>query len=155
VISVDDFDAETAAKYGCMSCLSVFTSSVLYCADDLTLKFKGINRMIPDAEFEYFVDKFARRVAGWDHYGIATAKQLINENSAFPTVSQWLETWDAFLEGQIKTTFQARYPERIKARVQTNVSFEKNILEFPLKCTPLRNARFRPDTPHQLQLRTK
>lgn len=82
--------------------------------------------MIPDAQFEYFVDKFARRVAGWDHYGITTAKQLINKNSAFPTACPWLESWDAFLEGQNKPAFQARFPELIKAGVQTNVSFERN-----------------------------
>ncbi|CZR60268.1 uncharacterized protein PAC_10164 [Phialocephala subalpina] len=101
VISADNFDVKTAAEYG------------------------WINPVIPDAQFEYFVEKFARRVAGWDYYGILTAKQLINKNSAFPTVSQWLETWEAFLEGRIKPAFQIRYPELIKAGVQTNVNFRE------------------------------
>ena len=81
--------------------------------------------MIQDAQFEYFVDKFARRVAGWNYYGISTAKLLINKNSAFPTVSQWLETWEAFLEGRTKPAFQICYPELIKAGVQADVSFRE------------------------------
>ena len=83
--------------------------------------------MISDPQFEYFVDKFARRVGGWDHHGIATANQIVNKNSPFPTVSQWLETWGAFLKAQTKPAFQVRFPELIEARVQTNVSFERNM----------------------------
>jgi len=60
---------------------------------------KGINRAIPDGQFDDFVDRFARRVGGWDRHGIATAKSLINKYSGFPTVAQWEETWEAFLVG--------------------------------------------------------
>lgn len=42
-------------------------------------------------------------------------------------MSQWLETWNAFLEAQTQPAFLVRYPELIKAGVQTNVSFERNM----------------------------
>ena len=99
----------------------------------LTLNLKGINRAIPDDEFEYFVDKFARRVASFDHFGIATAKQLVNKNSGFPTVAAWEETWDAFEECQKQPLFKARFPALIKAGVQVNVTFERTMGEELLR----------------------
>ncbi len=56
----------------------------------------GINRAIPDAQFEEFVDTFARRVAGWDRYAIGAAKFLINERTGFPTAEQQQESFNSF-----------------------------------------------------------
>lgn len=94
---------------------------------------KGINRAIPDDQFDYFVDKFARRVAGWDHYGITTAKRLINKNSAWPTVEAWEETWDGFTEGLKQPLFPPRLAALIKAGLQKNVTFERNMAETLLE----------------------
>lgn len=94
---------------------------------------EGINRAIPDDQFEYFVDKFARRVAGWDHYGIAAAKQVINKNSGWPTVEAWEEGWDAFQEGQQQPLFPARFAALIKAGLQMNLTFERNMGEELLR----------------------
>lgn len=57
VASGDDYDARTAETYG------------------------WINRAIPDAELDAFVDGFARRLASFDGEALATAKRLVNRRA--------------------------------------------------------------------------
>jgi len=108
VLGSNDFDADTAAQYG------------------------WINRAIPDAEFEDFIDSFARRVAGWDHEALATAKQIINKRSGFPTVAEWQESFAAFENILSQPIFQARIAALIKAGFQTNATFEENFAQEAL-----------------------
>jgi enoyl-CoA hydratase/carnithine racemase len=70
VIGGDDFDADTAERYG------------------------WVNRSIPDVDFESFVTTFAERVAQFDRPAIAAAKRLLNR-SALPTRDETNETLDA------------------------------------------------------------
>ncbi|KAJ0120676.1 ClpP/crotonase [Diaporthe amygdali] len=103
VIGADDLDSETAAAYG------------------------WINRAIPDDDFETFVDTFARRVAGWDRQGIASAKRIINERSGFPTLVEFQESYKAFQAGFTNPVVVARIVATAKAGLQTSVEFEKNL----------------------------
>lgn len=93
----------------------------------------GLNRAIPDAHFESFVDRFARRVAGWDHEGIAAAKKIINERTGFQTVAAWKEGFDAFATNFNRTVVQNRVAALKKAGLQTDLDFEKNMNELVLK----------------------
>ncbi|KAK5677182.1 hypothetical protein LTS10_010371 [Elasticomyces elasticus] len=111
VIGADAIDAETLAHYG------------------------WLNRAIPDGQFECFVDTFARRVAGWDHEGIASAKKIINKQSGFPTTAEWKEGFDAFASNFNRTVVQNRVAALKKAGLQTDVDFEKNMSELALQYT--------------------
>ncbi len=73
IIGGEDFDAATAERYG------------------------WINRALPDAELDGFVDAFARRVASFDGKAIAEAKRLVNRRS-LPDAADLLETQKVFLE---------------------------------------------------------
>jgi hypothetical protein len=95
--------------------------------------YKGINRAIPDAQFEDFVDTFARRVAGWDHYAIAAAKKLINERTGFPTANQQLEAFNSFLADVSQGAVPARLKAMAAAGLQTDLNFEINFSEEELK----------------------
>ena len=55
ILGADDFDAETAERYG------------------------WINRALPDAELDAFVARLARRIASSPADGVLTAKQVLNE----------------------------------------------------------------------------
>jgi enoyl-CoA hydratase/carnithine racemase len=55
ILGADDFDAETAERYG------------------------WINRALPDAELDAFVARLARRIASFPADGVLTAKQVLNE----------------------------------------------------------------------------
>jgi hypothetical protein len=93
----------------------------------------GINRAIPDAQFEEFVDKFARRVAGWDHFAIAAAKKLINERTGFPTAAQQQESFNSFVADVGQGAVSARLKAMAAAGMQTNLNFEINFGKEELK----------------------
>ncbi|KAJ4863560.1 enoyl-CoA hydratase/isomerase domain-containing protein [Trichoderma breve] len=110
VLGNDSIDAETAALYG------------------------WINRAIPDAQFENFVDKFARRVAGWDHSAIAAAKNLINERTRFPTADEQIESFNSFLKADAPGGLvDRRLKAMAAAGMQTNLNFEENFGQEELK----------------------
>jgi enoyl-CoA hydratase/carnithine racemase len=80
VLGANDFDGDTAERYG------------------------YVNRALPDAELDSFVDVLARRIASFDRRPIAAAKDLINQVSlpyadwlldalnSFQTALTWPET---------------------------------------------------------------
>jgi enoyl-CoA hydratase/carnithine racemase len=55
ILGADDFDAETAERYG------------------------WINRALPDADLDAFVARLARRIASFPADGVRTAKRVLNE----------------------------------------------------------------------------
>src|SRR6266481_5208649 len=71
VLGASDFDGDTAERYG------------------------YVNRALPDAELDGFVDAFARRIASFDRRPIAAAKDLINQVS-LPSADRLLDALNAF-----------------------------------------------------------
>src|SRR6266404_5141224 len=71
VLGANDFDGDTAERYG------------------------YINRALPDAELDGFVDVLARRIASFDRRPIAAAKNLINQVS-LPSADRLLDALNAF-----------------------------------------------------------
>jgi enoyl-CoA hydratase/carnithine racemase len=57
VLGADDFDAATAERYG------------------------WINRTVPDAQFDTFVERFAQRIARFERNALRTCKELINRTT--------------------------------------------------------------------------
>ncbi|KAI3321573.1 ClpP/crotonase [Xylariaceae sp. AK1471] len=109
VLGADDLDADTAALYG------------------------WINRAIPDDQFEAFIDRFARRVAGWDRYALAHAKGVINQVTGFPTVGEEQADFHAFTAAFGQGAVAARVQAVTKAGLQTNETFEINLNKEILK----------------------
>ena len=72
-LGADDFDADTAERYG------------------------WINRALPDAELDGFVQEFVQRVLGFDRHALATAKQRLNQ-VLLPDPGQLAATQAAFGE---------------------------------------------------------
>jgi hypothetical protein len=64
---------------------------------------------------------------------MVTAKQLINPKSGFPTVDEWLVTWNAFQEGLQQPSVQARLLTLKKAGLQVNVTLERDMTEELLR----------------------
>jgi len=88
IIGSDDFDAETAERYG------------------------WINRCLPDRELDGFVDSLARRIASFDAGAVAEAKRLINRMS-LPRPEDLLESQTAFLAAAQRPEL---LPRLLKAR---------------------------------------
>ena len=53
---------------------------------DLAAAYGYVNRSLPDAEFDDFVDALARRIASFDKWAIANTKRLVNAASLPPDV---------------------------------------------------------------------
>lgn len=106
VCGSDEFDAETAAQYG------------------------WINRAIPDADFEQFVDGFARRVAGWDGTALAEAKRLMNKRLELPQEPDFVEAVQAMQGLWANPATQKRMTDMFARGLESDRDVELNLGKF-------------------------
>jgi enoyl-CoA hydratase/carnithine racemase len=76
-----------------------------------------VNRALPDAELDTFVDALATRIAGFDNWAIANTKRLVN--ASLPADVEIAAGWDACMASVARPATQAR----IKAFM--NLGFHK------------------------------
>jgi enoyl-CoA hydratase/carnithine racemase len=66
-----------------------------------------VNRALPDAGLDYFVDALATRIASFDKWAIANTKRLVNEASLPPDV-EIRAGWDACMASVKRPAAQER-----------------------------------------------
>jgi enoyl-CoA hydratase/carnithine racemase len=66
-----------------------------------------VNRALPDAELDGFVDALAERIASFDKHAIAEIKRLANK-ADLPPDSEIEPEWDAFMASLARPSTQAR-----------------------------------------------
>ena len=96
ILGANDFDGDTAERYG------------------------YVNRALPDAELDCFVDLLARRIASFDRRAIAAAKNLINQVS-LPSADRLLDALNSF---QTALTW-AEARQRIQALLERGLQRER------------------------------
>jgi enoyl-CoA hydratase/carnithine racemase len=74
---------------------------------DLAERYGYVNRSLPDAELDGFVDALAMRMASFDKDAIADTKRLVDKASLPPDADIALE-WDAFIASLERPATQAR-----------------------------------------------
>jgi len=74
---------------------------------DLAELYGYVNRSLPDAELDAFVDSLARRIASFDKQAIADTKKLVDVAS-LPPDSEILPEWEAFLGSLGRKAAQVR-----------------------------------------------
>jgi enoyl-CoA hydratase/carnithine racemase len=99
VLCANDFDGDTAERYG------------------------YVNRALPDAELDGFVDVLARRIASFDRRPIAAAKNLINQVS-LPYADRLLDGLNAFQTALTWPETQQRVQTLLKRGLQRDGDFE-------------------------------
>src|SRR5712664_3510073 len=99
VLGANDFDGDTAARYG------------------------YVNRALPDAELDGFVDVLARRIASFDRRAIAAAKNLINQVS-LPSADRLLDALNSFQTALTWPEARQRIQALLKRGLQREVDFE-------------------------------
>jgi enoyl-CoA hydratase/carnithine racemase len=77
---------------------------------DLAEAYGYVNRSLPDAELDGFVDALARRIASFDKWAIANTKRLVNAASLPPDV-EIAAGWDTCMASIVRPAAQ----DRIKA----------------------------------------
>ncbi len=99
VLGANDFDGDTAQRYG------------------------YVNRALPDAELDRFVDALARRIASFDRRAIAAAKNLVNQVS-LPSADRLLDAITSFETALTWPEAQQRIQALLERGLQREVDFE-------------------------------
>ncbi|WP_199800708.1 enoyl-CoA hydratase/isomerase family protein [Streptomyces marianii] len=99
VLGSEDFDAATAERYG------------------------WVNRALPDAELDAFVDGFASRIARFDQNALSTAKDIINRRSAL-RLEDIVESGQALRTAAVSPNGRARLAELLARGMQQRGPFE-------------------------------
>src|SRR5690349_19504382 len=99
ILSGNDFDGETAERYG------------------------YVNRALPDAELDSFVDALARRIASFDRRAIAAAKNLVNQVS-LPSADRLLDAITSFETALTWPEAQQRIQNLLQRGLQRDSDFE-------------------------------
>src|SRR5246127_4301713 len=101
VLGANDFDGDTAERYG------------------------YVNRALPDAELDGFVDALARRIASFDRRAIAAAKNLVNQVS-LPPADHLLDALKSFGAELTWPEAQRRIRAVVERGLQRDANFEKS-----------------------------
>ena len=99
-IGADDFDADTAERYG------------------------WINRAVPDAELDQFVERFATRVASFDRQAIAKIKGILNQRGGLPAAAGLASTGRRFTETLTWPAARARITKLLRRGFQQRGDLE-------------------------------
>src|SRR5216684_474520 len=101
VLSANDFDGDTAERYG------------------------YVNRSLPDAELDGFVDALARRIGSFDRRALAAAKNLVNQVS-LPPSDRLLDAFTSFGAALTWPAAQHRIRAVVERGLQRDADFEKS-----------------------------
>jgi enoyl-CoA hydratase/carnithine racemase len=100
ILGANDFDGDTAERYG------------------------YVNRSLPDAELDGFVDALARRIASFDRQALAAAKNLVNQVS-LPPADRLLDAFTSFGVALTWPEAQQRIQAVVERGLQRDANFEK------------------------------
>ncbi|WP_050401013.1 enoyl-CoA hydratase/isomerase family protein [Bradyrhizobium embrapense] len=102
ILGADDFPADLAEHYG------------------------YVNRALPDAEIETFVDSLARRLASFEKHALVAAKALMDEVT-LPPEDVFRHALSAFFASTAHPATRARGASLIKRGLQTRTATELNL----------------------------
>ena len=93
---------------------------------DLAERYGYVNRALPDAELDQFVDTMARRIAGFDKQSIAAIKREVNIQTLPSDVEIGAE-WAAFLDSAHRPQAQQDIKRLMEMGLQTKPDVEKRL----------------------------
>lgn len=105
VLGADDFSADLAERYG------------------------YINRALPDAELDGFVDRFARRLAGFEKYALSETKRFVDQLS-LPGDELFPPALDQFFLSTARPATRERMTRLIGMGLQTRSDVERELGRF-------------------------
>lgn len=104
ILGADDFPGAVAERYG------------------------YVNRALPDAELDGFVDRFARRIAGFDKDALVQAKRLIDETT-LPEDFRFRSALEQFFISVARPSTRERTAALLEAGLQKRSDVELNLGE--------------------------
>jgi enoyl-CoA hydratase/carnithine racemase len=100
ILGANDFDGDTAERYG------------------------YVNRALPEAELDAFVDALARRIASFDRNAVSAAKALVN-NVSLPSADRLLDGFRSFQTALGWAEAQQRVGALLDLGLQQDPKFER------------------------------
>ncbi|UNK48727.1 enoyl-CoA hydratase/isomerase family protein [Lysobacter sp. S4-A87] len=95
----------------------------------LAEKYGYVNRALPDAELDPFVDTMARRIATFDKQSIGEIKRLVDANS-LPGNDEIAAEWEGFIGSVKRPAAQQRIGKLMELGLQKNADVEKRIADY-------------------------
>ncbi|MBF6025065.1 enoyl-CoA hydratase/isomerase family protein [Lysobacter niastensis] len=96
---------------------------------ELAERYGYVNRALPDAELDAFVDAMARRIAKFDKQSIADIKRLVDANS-LPSNQEIGAEWEGFIGSVKRPAAQQRIKQLMELGLQTNPEAEKHLADY-------------------------
>jgi enoyl-CoA hydratase/carnithine racemase len=96
---------------------------------DLAERYGYVNRALPDAELDSFVDTLARRIAGFDKQAIAAIKRLVDIPTLPPDIEIGAE-WEALLDSAHRPQVQQNIKRLMEMGLQTKPDVEKRLTYY-------------------------
>jgi enoyl-CoA hydratase/carnithine racemase len=93
---------------------------------ELAERYGYVNRAVPDAELDGFVDAMARRIASFEHDTVVDIKKLVNV-SALPPDAEMKQGWDSFIGSVQRPGTQKRLQALVGRGMQTPGDVETNL----------------------------
>lgn len=96
---------------------------------ELAERYGYVNRALPDAELDKFVDTMARRIARFDKQSIADIKKLVDAASLPPNEAIAAE-WEGFIGSVQRPAAQARIKQLMELGLQKKADVEKRLAHY-------------------------
>jgi enoyl-CoA hydratase/carnithine racemase len=96
---------------------------------DLAERYGYVNRSLPDAELDTFVETLARRIALFDKQAIVDIKRLVNVSS-LPPDEEIGAGWDAFIASVRRPQAQQRIQKLMALGLQRDPEVEERLPEY-------------------------
>jgi enoyl-CoA hydratase/carnithine racemase len=106
---------------------------ILLAADEingeLAERYGYVNRALPDAELDGFVDALAARIASFDRQTLVDTKRLV-DRASLPPDEEMRAGWDAFIASVQRPGAQARLKALIEQGLQQPGDLESNLNQY-------------------------
>jgi enoyl-CoA hydratase/carnithine racemase len=96
---------------------------------ELAERYGYVNRALPDAELDAFVDTMARRIARFDKQSITDIKRLVDAASLPPNEAIAAE-WDGFIGSVKRPAAQQRITQLMELGLQKKADVEKRLAHY-------------------------
>lgn len=96
---------------------------------ELAERYGYVNRSLPDAELDGFVDTMARRIATFDKQSIADIKRLVDASS-LPSNEEIGAEWKGFIGSVQRPQAQQRINRLMELGLQVNPDVEKRLSDY-------------------------
>jgi len=96
---------------------------------DLAERYGYVNRALPDAELDAFVDGLARRIASFDKQSIADIKTLVN-NATLPPNDALAAEWSGFITSVQRPAAQKTIKKLMDIGLQRSRDVETNLARY-------------------------